>query len=327
MTAPEATDAVCAENMFGWYGVVTNGDTTEAMLIKVGEAVEFDQGDIAVFEPLTLDIRQVSDPMLRMKNGEVAGLRFMTGVSKAEYKDLLATIDGAEISFGTLIATPNGVKDVPFVMALNAAGDPVWHQEDDELVYIAATASGSDIEINSAGIMACGYAKLTLDGEDYYAYAKNNNKKATSIYELAIEALNKVSTVQDADHKLQISKDLYSAYSVSERKALRSFVDNVVSMKTSEDGSMVELIEYEYYNPNSKWEITVFTEDDGIWSTLMGQFGNPDVSAISMLAAKDASASADGGIQLDGVAFEGVAIEYAGSTYYLIGFAEYSPNY
>lgn len=327
MTAPEATDGVCAENMFGWYGVVTSGDTTEAMLIKVGEEVEFDQGAVAVFEPLTLDIKQVSDPTLRMKNGEIAGLRFTAGVSKAEYQDLLATIADAEISFGMLIATPNGVKDVPFVMALNAAGDPVWYQEDEGYGYIAGTVWNSDIEINSAGIMASGYAKLTLDGEDYYAYAKNNNKKATSIYELAIEALNKVSTVQDADHKLQISKDLYSAYSVSQRKVLRNFVDNVVSMQTSEGGDLVELIEYEYYNPNSKWEITVFTEDDGIWSTLMGQLGDPDVSAISMLAAKDAGASAAGGILLDGVVFEGTAIEYAGSTYYLIGFTEYSPNY
>lgn len=327
MIAPEATDAVCAENMFGWYGVVTNGDTTEVMLIKVGEAVEFNQGDVAVFEPLTLDMKQVSDPSLRIKNGQIAGLRFTAGVSKAEYKDLLTAIAGAEISFGMSIATPNGVKDVPFVMALNAAGDPVWYQEDEGYGYISATVWDSDINVHSAGIMANGYAKLTLDSEDYYAYAKNNNKKATSIYELAIEALNKVSTVQDADHKLQITKDLYSAYSVSERKALRSFVDDVVSMQTSEDGSLVELIEYEYYNPNSKWEITVFTEDDSIWTTLMMQLGNPDVSAISMLAAKDESASAAGGILLDGVVFEGVAIEYAGSTYYLIGFAEYSPNY
>lgn len=327
MIAPEATDAVCADNMFGWYGIVTNGDTTEAMLIKVGEAVNFEQGDIAVFEPLTLDIRQVSDPSLRIKNGEIAGLRFVSGVSKAEYQNLLSTLANAEISFGTVIATPNGLKDIPFAMALNAAGDPVWYQETEEFGYITGTAWDSDIAIHSAGIVAAGYAKLTLDGEDYYAYAKNNNKKATSIYELAIEALNKVSTVQDADHKLQISKNLYSPYSVSERKVLRSFVDDVVSLQTSQGGDTVELIEYAHYNPNSKWQITVVTEEDSIWAILMQQLGNPDVAAISMLEAKDVNASAAGGILLDGVAFEGEAIEYAGSTYYLLGFAEYSPNY
>ncbi|MBQ8717595.1 MAG: SGNH/GDSL hydrolase family protein [Clostridia bacterium] len=332
MVAPKATDAVCADNMFGWYGVVTNGDTTKGMLIKVGQKVDFAQGDVAVFEPLTLDMRQVSDPSLRMKNDEIAGLRFLTGVSKAGYQSLLGMIAGgalanAELTFGTLIATPNGEKDVPFNMALNAKGEPVWYEQNEELGYFAGSVWDSDLTVNSAGIAASGYAKLTVDGVDYYAYAKNNNKKTTSIYELAIEALNKVSTVQDADHKLQIGKDLFSPYSVSERKVLRKFVDNVVSLQTSAAGDVVELIDYKYYNPNSKWQVTVVTEDDGIWDTLMAQLGDPDVAAISMLEATDESASAAGGILLDGVVFEGEAIEYAGNTYYLIAFDAYSPNY
>ena len=336
--APEAT----VDSMFGWYGVVENGNATETMLIERGETVVFEQGDTAVFKPLTLDIRQVSDPLLRMKDDEIAGLRFLSNVSKTGYRNLLnmiasGALANAQLSFGTSFETPNGEKlNVPVHMMLNAAGDPIWYQENEELGCIAGTIwtsdiesmlEGSDIALNTAGIIATGYAKLTFGGKDYYAYAKNNDKKASTIYESAIEALNKVSPVQNSDHKLQVGKNLYSPYSVSEREALRSFVDNVVSMKTADSGDTIELIQYTRYNPNSKWKITEVSPDDADWSVLLEQLGNPsDVVLICKLEAKDVSASDAGGILLDGVLFEGTAIEEAGSKYYLIEFVEYIPN-
>ena len=349
MIAPQPTDAVSAENMFGWYGVVTNGQNTKVMLIRVGEAVTFEQGDVAIFEPLTLDIRQVSDPTLRLVNNTVGGLRFLSGVSKAGYQQMLDMIangdlEDATLSFGTLIAAHNDVlemdgglthaalagglydiEDVPFKLILNAAGNTVWYQENEEFGYIAGTVSDIAAEQNATAFIAAGYVKLTFEGEDYYAYANNTNKKGTSIYELAIEALNDVSTERDSDHKLQIGKNLYSAYSLSDRKILRTFVDNVVALKTSEDGLMAELIAYENYDPNSNWEVVLFTEADGIWPTLIEQLGNANVEVVCMLVPiQGMNPSAAGGILLDGFTLDCEEIQYAGSAYYLIGFSEYS---
>ena len=340
VTAPQAVMA----NMFGWYGVVTNGSTTKTMLIKPEQTVNFNRGDTAVFKPLTLDITQDPTPTLRMKDEDTAGMRFIAGVSKASYRDLLAMIERGElanatVSFGMSFEAPNGeTTSTPFQMVLDANNNPVWYDETTTVGYIAGTVwvddieemlDGSDIALNTAGIIATGYAKLTFGGTDYYAYAENNDKKASTIYELAIEALNKVSVQQSSSNKLQIGKYLYSPYSVSERAVMSGFVDNVVSMKTADDGSTASLITHSYYNPNSKWRITEVTAADSDWADLLEQLGEDvtsDIVLICKLEAKNASASAQGGILLDGALFEGVMVENAGNPYYLIGFSDHTPG-
>ena len=329
---------VAVDSMFGWYGVVISGSTTKKMLIKQDDTVTFKRGEYAVFKPLTLDIVQDPAPTLRIKNEEIAGLRFSSSVSKTGYQSLLDMIArgdlaNASLSFGTLIGTFENVKDVPFTMAFNAGGAPVWYQETNDRGCIAGTVWASDIAallengaaLSTAEIMAVGYAKLTVGGEDYYAYAKNDDKKAFTLFELAIEALNDVSAQMDASHKLQVGKDLYAPHTVSEREVLREFVEGVVSLRTLDNGDGIELIDYDYCNPNAAWTLDTVTENDADWATLLAQLGgDPDITLICKLQATDGAAAE--GILLDSVLYAATEVEDAGNTYYLIGFVEFTSN-
>lgn len=307
----------------------------------------------------TLDIR-VCEPTLSLKDGSGV-LNFWTAVSKAGYDEIVDAIaygamGDVTLTFGTLIATQNdyialngelthatagtNAEDVAFDMIFDADGDPVWYKEDaDGFGYIVASkviAAGD----HATDYIAVGYAKLTINGKVYYAYASNANETGTSLYELAIRALNDVSDERDDDHKFQIANDLYAANTVKQRKAMLSFITNVIEVKTAGDATNnvpveIELVTYDKYNPIYDPAVTVeirkISGDDAKWEQLLGQANTngfePDeidvIYAIIVDAATGASLE-DLNLVLDGIKIDVSLVEVEGENCYLFGFANYA---
>ena len=380
ISVPRVPGAISSDNVFGWYGTVTNGTATETMLIRVGEKVTFAKGDVGEFEPLTFDMVQVEDPTLRM-GGSVAtsGLRFLSGVSESDYLNILAMIDAgqlqnASISMGTLIIpydymdALNGQLthdaltqaslenlDVACQIALDADGNLVWYEYDDEtgIGYIAGSISNILAQNNTRQFTARGYAKLTVDGEAYYIYAENGGKVGAAVYELAEQALNDCTTEQDADHMIEYKAGLYSPYTLDQRAILKSYVQNVVSLVTVDaDGyTTAELTQAEYYDVNAGWE--VYTLSGGgsdslndifypgapdpetnmlyvdilTWSGLAAVLGDNNIDTVCMILPPEGVTTV-GGVLLDGVTYDATAFELDdGTVVYLIGFSEYSEEF
>ncbi|MBO5327172.1 MAG: hypothetical protein J6A84_03510, partial [Clostridia bacterium] len=307
----------------------------------------------------TLDIR-ACEPTISLK-GATGVLNFWTAVSKAGYNEIAdalayGAMGDATLTFGTLIATQNdyiamngelthatagtNAEDVAFDMVFNAAGDPVWYKEDaDGFGYIVASKVIA-ADDRATDYVAVGYAKLTIDGDVYYAYASNANKTGTSLYELAIRALNDVSDERDEDHKFQIANNLYAANTVKQRKEMMPFITNVIEVKTAGDAvnnvpAAIELVTYNRHNP--VYDPTVEVEirsvcqedlgDDNMWAQLLGQaiaIGcEPDEIDVIYAIVVDAAAGAsleDLNLVLDGMKVAGASlIEVEGEKCYLFG--------
>ena len=264
----------------------------------------------------------------------------------------------ATLTFGTLIATQsdyiemNGelthatagtnAEDIVFDMIFDAAGDPVWYKEDaDGFGYIVASKviAASD---RATDYVAVGYAKLTIDGNVYYAYASNANETGISLYELAIRALNDISDERDDDHKFQIGNELYAANTVKQRKAMQSFITNVIEVKTTGDAInnvpvAIELVTYDTYNPIYDPAVTVdiqpidqATAGDVLWAQLLGMANTngyePDEIDVIYAVIVDAAAGAsleDLNLVLDGIKVDASLVEVEGEKCYLFGFANY----
>lgn len=309
----------------------------------------------------TLDIR-VCEPTLSLKNGSGV-LNFWTAVSKAGYDEIAdalayGAMGDATLTLGTLIATQsdyiemNGelthatagtnAEDIVFDMIFDAAGDPVWYKEDaDGFGYIVASKviAASD---RATDYVAVGYAKLTIDGKVYYAYASNANEtEIFSLYELAIRTLNDVSDERDDDHKFQIGNELYAANTVKQRKDMLPFITNVIEVKTTGDAinnvpAAIELVTYDKYNPIYDPAVTVESIDqaaagDVLWEQLLGMMINtngcePDEIDVIYKVIVDAAAGAsleDLNLVLDGIKVDASLVEVEGEKCYLFGFANY----
>lgn len=315
----------------------------------------------------TLDIEQIPVPTLSLKetNDETNGvLNFFTRISKTGYQDLIdeiaeGTMGNAALTFGTLIASQadvinkmNGelthaaveaaesvvVDDVTFGMVFNGEGDPFWYKEDTEFGYIVGSKTIADGD-HATDYIAAGYAKLTIEDADedkvYYAYAKNSNKTGTSLYELAIAALNDTSDERDADHKFQVDNDLYAAHTVNQRSEFLAFIQNVIEVTT--DGGVTQ-VTYDTYNPvcnGIEVEISSYKKetDSGIWSALLAAMqmtGNDEIDSICVVSVTAEDGASLGGLSLvlDGMKVAGAPTQtYNETQCYMFEIPEYSPSH
>ena len=281
ITVPAAPAGVAASNIFGWSGVLTNGETSQYKIFRAGEKVVLKEGDSGEFKPLTLEMKQIAEPELRMD--DVIGLRFLASVSDAQYKALIALVEGGEmgnatVTVGMLIVPSQYVADMggdlthsalelaelqslDAVSEINWLDDNTldWYKTEGNNGYIAGTVHEFLQENHARKYTGRGYVKLSLNGEDFYVYAENKTVGGATIYEAAIKALNDCTPGPNETYRTRVEGEngvVYSRYTEEERAALAAYVDDVLALETVTDkntgSTSADLVHYDHYDPNSK---------------------------------------------------------------------------
>ena len=382
-TVPAAPTGVYADNMFGWVGTLTAADGTEGVRIfAAGEKVTVPQGASGVFAPLYMDMAQQSGADLHME-GEIPSLRFLAKVSEADYKNVLAMIaDGklgeATVTLGMLIVPDQylteldgvlthaslaaseldsaNVTDVTSNVVADEDGALNWYDFDGTDGYVAGTLSRVRSSDQYRRFTARGYAKLTVNGVDYYIYADNSKMKSVSVYEKAMEALNDCYPRAKEGYPNEVDTvkgKMYSPYTEAQRTVLKSLVQGVAEIKTvidSDTGMLTaELVRGEYYDANIRRECyTVvgggsdaltdifyenapgtkkqFAVQSADWNAMLQALGDDGtgvdaICVITVARGYDFHTILQGDLELEVVEFTTAD----GTTCYLIGFSSHTP--
>jgi len=315
VTVPAAPAGIAAENVFGWAGVLTNGNTSQFKIFRAGEKVTFQQGDAGVFEPLILEMEQIAEPEFRL-NGTV-GLRFLAAVSDAQYKALLGQIGAGEmgtasITVGMLIVPAQYVADMDGELthaSLDAAekkrvdvvSDIEWNDDDtlnwykyeDGYGYVAGTVNDILQQNHARKYTARGYVKLTVNGEEFYVYAENGGLGGGTIYDAAIAALNDCRPGPNETYCYTVqgeSGTVYSRYTAEQRETFAEYVDDVIALETVTNQQLgctsADLVHYDHYDPNkNRYHVATVVSGgtDGLSDIFYPYAGAP----VDTLAVKD----------------------------------------
>ncbi len=379
-TVPAAPNGVYADNMFGWVGMLKAADGTENVhVFAAGEKTTVPQGCSGTFTPLYIDMDQLNGAELRMEeNG--AGLRFLATVNEADYKNVLAMIaDGklgnATVTLGMLIVPEQYVAqmggtlthaslaeaelesvDVTSDVYADENGVLNWYDFDGTNGYLAGTLNQIRSSNQNRRFTARGYAKLTVNGVDYYIYANNEKAKSVTIYEKAVAALNDCYARAKEGYPNEVNTPkgkMYSPYTEEQRTVLKSLVIGVAEIKTvidPETGMLTaELVRGEYYDVNTRRECftvvgggsdsltDIFYENaigaektvavqSSDWSALLQALGDDGtgidaVCVITVDPGYEINTILQGGLELEIVEFT----TEDGNTCYLLGFSSHTP--
>ncbi|MBE6690706.1 MAG: SGNH/GDSL hydrolase family protein [Ruminococcaceae bacterium] len=313
ITVPAAPAGVAASNIFGWSGVLTNGETSVYKIFRAGEKITLKQGDTGVFTPLTLEMKQIAEPELRMN--DTIGLRFLATVSDAQYKALVALVESGEmgnatITVGMLIVPSQYVADMGGDLthaALDEADmkrvDAVseidwldentldWYKMEGDYGYVAGTVHEFLQQNHARKYTGRGYVKLTVENEEFYVYAENKTVGGSTIYEAAIKALNDCTPGPNETYQTRVEGEngvVYSRYTAEQRAALAEYVDDVLALETVTDqqtgSTSAELVHYDHYDPNSKRynTVTLVNGGDDALSDIFYPYAGSPVGAAAM---------------------------------------------
>lgn len=332
---PDAPIAA-GENVLGWAGML-NG---EHIALPIGSTLSLQAGDIGQLEPITLSMSQVGVPGVRFVDGST-GLRYVTAVSISEYDyatDLLAG-SGVEISFGTLIVPYQYVIEmggelthenldaadmVRVDVPCNISDGANWYKRDDanDTGYIAGSIASIKEKNYTKAFTAAGYAKIEFaDGSVAYTYAKNGGKTASTVYEVAYNALNDRSEAYSGVYQYRDAYGTYTPYTTQQLEILEGYLDPVVSLE-SVSSTVIITEATKYYTP-AAYTLTAVKVGDQHWNDMVNAIGVDDLDVIYVVEATDGSALEEGtfgGLLLDGYEYQ--------PTYYqgklLIGLSDYS---
>lgn len=386
-TVPTAPAGMDADDMFGWVGKLIAADGTETVKVfAVGTEVTVPQNSKGTFSPLCIDMDQLGGAELRVEEN-AAGLRFLSTVKDADYKNLLSMIGegklgDASVTLGMLIVPEQYVTDmngelthaslekaqlegldVTSDITAGEDGTLNWYRFDGTYGYLAGSVSEiREINYNKK-FTARAYAKLTVDGTDYYVYANDEAATGVAMYEKAMEALNDCYSAPKEGYPNEVDTlkgKMYSPYTEAQRTVLKGYVMNVIELETVVDPitgkTTVQLVRGEYYDVNERRN--VFTAVGGGGDSLSDIFyGTADGNTYKELGSDDfgklLQALGDDGLNIDSVcvitfprgyevsvilcnghvldtsdpASYCVEYTYEGRPAYLIGFSNYTPFY
>lgn len=379
--APKAPNGVYAGNMFGWVGTMKTGDGSEtAMIFPAGELVKVPQNASGEFRPLYMNMDQQAGAAFRFDDGNTAGLSFLSKVNASHYNNLLDMIEAgqlgdATVSFGVLVVPQQYVVKMGgelthaalAVAQLESMDADVSITDGQDILELSGTLNNLSGISHVQSLTARGYAKLTLDGADYYAYANNDHVSAVTLYDEALKALNDCADNNKEGYSNLVSTlkgDKYSPYTEAQRTVLAEFVQDVIELETITDGTLhtatADLARGEYFDPNSRRNAyTVvgngsdtltdifypyagsaegsFALQSDDWNELLAALGADALTIDSICVVTMANGygvSDMGGILLDGFLLDMedpdaycVEYNYNGVACYLIGFSNYTPFY
>ena len=387
-TAPIAPKGIDASNMFGWVGKLIAADGTETVKVFVaGTEVTVPQNSTGTFSPLCIDMDQLGGAELRVDDSS-AGLRFLATVSDADYKNILTMIGegklgGATVTLGTLIVPQQYVidmggtlthaslaeaklesVDVTSDITAGEGGALNWYKFDGTYGYLAGSIDRILENNYNTKFVGRAYAKLTVDGADYYVYANDKDATGVAMYEKAIVALNDCYDAPKEGYPNEVETvkgKAYSPYTEAQRTILKGYVINVLEVKTTVDPvtGMVtaELACGEYFNANERRNIFTVVgggNEDRLndifggapsskvpvelpsdeFSELLQALGDDGVNVDSICVVttpkgREASVIMCDGFELDmnDPASHCVEYTYEGRIAYLIGFSNYTVFY
>lgn len=363
-TVPGAPTGVLNDNMFGWFGMMKNPDGSETLRVfAAGEKVTVPQGASGTFAPLCIGMEQQSGAELNADN-TAAGLTFLATMNDLEYKNVLQMIENgqlgnASLTLGMLIATEKSVAALDGGMthaSLAAAGLSVTDVAAiSTMGELRGTLAQLRVADRNSTFVARGYAKLTVEGVDYYVYAANEGVEGVKPYELAVKALNDCSPMPKEGYPNEVSTakgKAYSPYTEAQRSILKGLTRGVAEITTvidPETGMLTaELFRGEYFDPNTRREcytvvgggsdsLTDIFYDNGLipnkqmavksadWNALLQALGDDGTGVDAVCVITAATGYEIDMILQDGLELTIVEYVYEGNVCYLLGFSSHTP--
>ena len=233
------------KEFLGWKITDASGNVS---FVSSGEYFRV-SGDITV-EALGMEFAMLSGASVRTVE-DAPGLRFIAKLSKSDYDAMISM--GASVETHMLLVPTEYYRNTYGYVTLEALAESGYTDFDDQISSEWYTTTdnfyyytGSVSNIAAADFMkeysAVAYINVTMpDGNTftlYTDYSEENNSR--TVYDVAFKAYNDRTTIKGYEgYGNKVSYDgirTYSPYKKGKLEIIKSFADNVITLKTDETG-------------------------------------------------------------------------------------------
>ena len=195
-----------------------------------------------------------------------SGIRFATVIDKAWFDEMKADATVSEITYGTLIVPTDYLADVSefTIEGLEASGKKYINAgvegfaneataEEDGYYQFMGGIKNILPQNYTRNFSAVGYVTVSYNtgaGAQTYYTVYNETDHSRNIYQLADRTYEDRSAVETTEYKYQLSDGTWAKYSQEVMDVMYAYMDGVVNVTLSEDGTLANVELNEYFNPS-----------------------------------------------------------------------------